>query len=101
MFDSAARNSKKVGRTLGGDGQLVSRGIVEERLLDEKVVASLGVVCQSNLDLAVLNVRQLDGEGSIPLGEIDSRSADGGRQDGKAGNRVLHVGMIERFERTE
>jgi len=75
-----------------GDDQLVSRSIIEERLLVKELVVGLGVVSKGDLDLAVLSVCENDGKRRVPLGKVDSCRADGRCQEGKSWQRVLHVG---------
>jgi hypothetical protein len=76
--------------TVGGDGKLVSRGLVEEGALVEELVASLVVVGEGNLDLAILDLGQGDREGRVPLLKVDGSGADGSHEGGKSGGGDLH-----------
>jgi hypothetical protein len=76
--------------TVGGDGKLVGRGLVEESSLVEQLVASLVVVGQGNLDLAVLDLGQGDGERGVSLLQVDGSRADRGHEGGESGGGDLH-----------
>jgi hypothetical protein len=77
--------------TVGGDGKLVGRGIVKEGSLVEQLVASLVVVGKGNLDLAVLDLGQGDGERRVPLLQVEGSRADRGHEGGESGGGDLHV----------
>ena len=77
--------------TVGGDGKLVSRGLVKEGTLVEELVAGLIVVGEGDLDLAVLDLGQGDGERRVSLLKVNGSGADGGHEGGKSGGGDLHV----------
>ena len=77
--------------TVGGDRELISRGVVEECALVEKLVAGLIIVGESNLDFAVLDLGQGDGEGRVSLLQVNGSRADRGHESGKYGGGNLHV----------
>lgn len=73
--------------TVRRDDQLVGGGIIEERFLVEELVVGLGIVGECDLDLAVLGVREDDGQGESLLARstaaeltVDARKARAGRE---------------------
>jgi len=64
--------------------------VVKEGSLVEELVAGLIVVGEGDLDLAVLNLGQGDGEGRVSLLQVNGSGADGGHKGGKSGGGDLH-----------
>jgi hypothetical protein len=86
LVDTSERNFCRGRR----DCQLIVGSIVEERFLVEQLIVGFGSVSESDFDLAVLELRQLDGQGRVSLCEVNGSSANGGGQDGEAWQRVSH-----------
>lgn len=78
--------------TVGGDGKLVSRCLVQEGALVEHLVAGLIAVGQSDLDLAVLELSQRDRERRVSLLQVNGSGTDSGHKGSESGDCKLHVG---------
>jgi hypothetical protein len=77
--------------TVRSDRELVGRCVVQESALVEQLVAGLIVVGESDLDLAVFDLSQRDGEGRISLLKVDSSSAGSGQKTSESRQSELHL----------